>query len=200
MAKGKMRGSTAHPLLSNENKDSQANPPRQDGNEGLIKQVVRHLPRFWVSDLQKTYAAVPIQQVATWLDQPAPGTEAYIRSLIADGLLNASIHAGKDNQPVLRFHQGDSTGPLAVSETERHAALVAQTERTNKLAEEVRAADQRLLLSKEYIEHLQKQKLRQTSSGMGKAAGSMGAAGTGGGDMMMDMAWDQDEDMMADMR
>ena len=57
---------------------------------------------------------------------------------------------------VLRFFLDPTQGPLAKTEKQQQQALFEQTLRTNMLAEQVRDADYRLTLTKEFVENLKK--------------------------------------------
>jgi len=86
---------------------------------------------------------------------------------------------------VLRFYLDPTQGPLAKSEKQQQQALFEQTLRTNALADQVKDADYRLTLTKEFIENVKRQQ---------KRPGAHGDA--------MDTAWDdgvEEEDIMVDM-
>lgn len=110
--------------------------------------------------------------------------------LIKEGHLNAQLE--RTDKPgigvVLRFFLDPTQGPRAKTEKEQQQALFRQTERTNLLAEQVKSADYRLGLTKEYVEHLKRQNK--------KAAANAGEA--------MDTSWDdggmEEEDLMGDMQ
>jgi COP9 signalosome complex subunit 3 len=113
----------------------------------------------------------------------------YIDTLIKDGHLNARLEeTDKSNAGiVLRFFLDPTQGPLAKSEKQQQQALFEQTRRTNMLAEQVKDADYRLTLTKEYVEN-QKRLSKRQSNNNGDA---------------MDTAWDDsleaEEDMMVDL-
>ncbi|OCK79465.1 hypothetical protein K432DRAFT_330100 [Lepidopterella palustris CBS 459.81] len=162
-----------------------------DGNRGLVKELIDHQMRLFVSKLQRTFSAIPITTVAQMLVQPPEVTEKYLNSLISGGYLNASIeHVTSPNElVVLRFYQSISEGPLGKSEKQQHQELVEQTRQTIILADQAKAADYRLSLTKEYLEHLRRQsKKAATNLASGEA---------------MDVSWDEnvetEEDMMADL-
>lgn len=112
----------------------------------------------------------------------------YIEGLIRDGHLNGRLEESDKSEAgvVLRFYLDAKQGPLAKSEKEQQQALFAQTVRTNKLAEQVKDADYRMTLSKEYIENQKRVNKRQGNNGDA-----------------MDTAWDDgleaEEDMMGDL-
>lgn len=163
---------------------------RQDGNTGLVRELTKYLPRFFVIGLQKTYSAIHLSQVAQWLSQKPDEIHDFIEELVASGLLNASIdyQDGPNQGPVLRFFS-NSAGPLAKTEEEYHAKLVEQTNRTNAMVDHVKLADRRVTLTKEYIESARKKLKNKDADGP-----------VGGDDMDMDPEWTgyQDEDLMLD--
>lgn len=116
------------------------------------------MPWFQLLKLQETYAAVPVQTVARWLHLGADQTFQYLEELISSGQLNATISLPDDDNSeiVLHFYTGLSSGPLAKTEEQHYADLVRQTNTTNMLAEYVKSADQRLSLSRHYIDSVRK--------------------------------------------
>lgn len=116
----------------------------------------------------------------------------FAETLIQKRLLNAQLDKSGAG-PVLRFFLDPTQGPLAKTEKQQQQALFEQTQRTNALAEQVKDADYRLSVSKEYVEYVKRQNKKQSSAGGG---------GNGGADAM-DVTFDDgdmDEDMMGDMR
>lgn len=161
----------------------------EDGNSGLIREVQEHQAKLYVRNLQKTYAAAPVSTVAKWLGQAPDAAEAYLKAMVDDGFLNATIEQSADGQQILRFHSQLASGPRTKTEQQQLSELVAQTKRTDELAEHVKAATQRLSLTKEYVEFAKKKARQKDDSGQGLGE-------------TMDTSWDayeQDEDMMADL-
>lgn len=116
----------------------------------------------------------------------------FVESLIQQGLLNARLEADDKTGAgaVLRFYLDPTQGPLAKTEKQQQQALLEQTQRTNVLAEQVKDADYRLSITKEYVEYIKRQKKKTGASG-------------GGGADAMDVTYDDgdmDEDIMGDMR
>ena len=111
----------------------------------------------------------------------------YLATLIAQGHLNAQLDDTSKPElgVVLRFFLDPTQGPLAKTEKQQQQALFEQTQRTNRLAEQVKSADYILSMAKEHVEHVRR-KFKQS------AAGSIMAEN-------MDTAWDpEDEDIMGD--
>lgn len=163
----------------------------QDGNTGLVEELVAHQHRAFVSRLSRTFSAIPVSNIAGSVGSNVDEMTAFVETLIRDGYLNARLE--RDGKPevgaVLRFYMDPTQGPLAKTEKQRQQALLQQTERTNALAEQVKAADYRLSVTKEYVEFVKRQ--------------SKKAAGSGGGDAM-DVTWGEgdvdEEDIMGDLR
>lgn len=143
--------------------------------------------RSYISRLSKTFSAIPVANIASNIGGTAEEAAQYLDTLIKDGYLNAHLEKTdkSDVGVVLRFYLDPTKGPLAKTEKQQRQALFEQTLRTNMLAEQVKEADYRLTLTKEYVENLKRQSKR-----------------AGGGDAM-DTAWDDgmgdEEDLMADM-
>jgi COP9 signalosome complex subunit 3 len=117
----------------------------------------------------------------------ADETGQYLETLIREGHLNARLEQTDKAEAgiVLRFYLDPTQGPLAKSEKQQQQALFEQTLRTNALAEQVKDADYRLTLTKEFIENVKRQSKRQGASSDA-----------------MDTAWDdgvEEEDIMVDL-
>ncbi|KAF2173895.1 hypothetical protein M409DRAFT_62123 [Zasmidium cellare ATCC 36951] len=154
----------------------------EDGNQRLIKEVADALMRYRVTDLQKTYAALPVTRVADQIGLSANDTMQLLQSMIQMGYLKASISSGSD--AVLCFHSTDTSSTSIAAKD-----LEDQTERIQNLVTFIRDADRRLQLSKEYVEHQKRMK---------KAGGPDGDIADA-----MDLSWDPpvslddgDEDIM----
>jgi COP9 signalosome complex subunit 3 len=143
--------------------------------------------RSYVSRLSRTFSAIPVSNIASNVGADANEIAQYVDTLIKDGHLNARLE--ETDKPgvgvVLRFYLDPAQGPLAKSERQQQQALFEQTLRTNRLAEQVKDADYRLTLTKEFIENQKRLNKRQ-------------------GGEAMDTAWDDsldaEEDIMVDMR
>ncbi|KAF2878117.1 hypothetical protein BDV95DRAFT_509836 [Massariosphaeria phaeospora] len=156
---------------------------KEDGNTGLVHELLDHHHRFYISRLSQTFSAIPVSKIASNVGGSNKEVTAYLESLITEGHLNARIE--RTDKVILRFFLDPTHGPLAKTEKQQQQALFEQTERTNMLAEQVKNADYRLSLTKEYIEHLKR--LNKKTAG-------------GGGSDAMDVSWDEvdaEEDIMA---
>jgi COP9 signalosome complex subunit 3 len=153
-----------------------------------VKEVLDNQMRWYVSRLSKTFSAIPVSNIANNLGGSPEEVAQYLDTLIKGGYLNAQLEQGAKSNAgtVLRFFLDPSQGPLAKTEKQQQQALFEQTLRTNMLAEQVKDADYRLTLTKEFIENQKRQNKKQ-----------------GAGGDAMDTAWDDgldvEEDMMIDL-
>ena len=160
----------------------------QDGNTGLVNELLNSQMRSYVLRLSRTFSAIPVSNIANNVGSDAEAIAQYLETLIRDGLLNARLEQRDEYSggTVLRFYLDPTQGPLAKSEKQQQQALFEQTLRTKQLAEQVKNADYRLTLTKEYVENVKRLNKRQ-----------------GQGPDAMDTAWDDgvdaEEDIMADM-
>jgi len=163
----------------------------EDGNQGLVHELLHSQMRTYVSRLSRTFSAIPVSKIGAHLGAGANEIGPYLAQLIRDGQLNARLEGtdgtdGTGPGTVLRFYLDATQGPLAKTETQQQRALLEQTVRTQALADQVKQADYRLWLTREVLEHV-----KRTS----KRAGQ-------GGDSM-DTAWEDgvevDEDLMTDL-
>jgi COP9 signalosome complex subunit 3 len=153
-----------------------------------VTEVVDSQLRSSISRLSRTFSAIPVSNIATNMGGSPEEVMQYLETLIKDGHLNA--HLEQSDKPnvgsVLRFFLNPSEGPLAKSEKQQQQVLVDQTSRTNALAQQVKDADYRLTLTKEYLENLKRVNKKQSAGGEA-----------------MDTAWDDgmdaEEDIMDDM-
>lgn len=160
----------------------------QDGNTGLVDELVQHQSRLFVSRLSKTFSAIPVSKIAGSVGGDIDETTAFVETLIQNGYLNGRLERSDqaDVGAILRFYLDPTQGPLAKTEKQQQVGLLEQTERTNRLAEQVKDADFRLSISREYVEHVKRSNKKMASSG---------------GVEVMDVSWDDgDEDMMSDLR
>lgn len=162
----------------------------EDGNTAIVNQVAESLRRYRVIDLQKTYAALPVETIALHLNLTPGATTTLLSTMIRDGHLNAMLPppiAGADTKPVLRFLSHNPNQPAV----DQDALLKEKSIHIERLAKHVREADRRLAIQKEYVDFTRRNKRAET-------------AGAQGFEDPMDV-WDapengdQDEDMMADL-
>jgi COP9 signalosome complex subunit 3 len=140
--------------------------------------------------LSRTFSAIPVANISTNLGGSVEDLTQYLETLIAGGQLNAQIE--RSTKPelgiVLRFYLDPTQGPQAKTEKQQQEALFEQTARTNILAEQVKSADYRLSLTKEYVEHVKRANKKATAAASGEA---------------MDTTWDdpmmEEEDIMGEM-
>ncbi|OAX83819.1 hypothetical protein ACJ72_01820 [Emergomyces africanus] len=158
-----------------------------DNNIGLVSQVLIAYRRFSIVKLEKTFAALSIPDIASYLGPDTQISDVFVARLITTGQLRAClIHASDSSKPtVLRFTP--STSSLGhQSESKFIADLATQRKRLETLLKNAKGTDIKLELGREYIESLRKTSRR--SDVHGKDGRSM--AGISNGDV--------DEDVMGD--
>ncbi|KAJ4375042.1 hypothetical protein N0V83_002121 [Neocucurbitaria cava] len=160
----------------------------EDGNTGLVTELVNSQMKTYILRLSRTFSAIPVSNIANNVGGSADEIAQYLNDLIKSGQLNAGLEE-TDNSGVgvvLRFYLNPTQGPLAKTEKQQQQALFEQTLQTNILAEQVKNTDYRLTLAKEYLENLKRVNKRQAQTGDA-----------------MDTAWDDsvdaEEDIMVDL-
>lgn len=152
---------------------------------------MEHQNRAYLIRLSRTYSAIPVSNIASNVGSSVEQVTAFVEVLIQQGLLNARLDRSASGA-VLRFYVDGTQGPLAKTEKQQQQGLFEQTQRTQRLTEQVKDADYRLSISKEYVEYVKRQQKKKKTSG-----------GGGGGTEAMDVTFDEgdmDEDIMGDMR
>ena len=154
-----------------------------------MRQVIDAYRQFSVLQLEKTFAALTITDIAR-KTSPDPNdyaeTGRYIVWLISTGKLNATISEPSDDPTswIVRFSDS-SSGPLARSEEQQYEALVKQTRKVRVLTDHIRETDRKLSLNKDYITDAKKKRKDGVDEGDPWMAHSNN--------------FDHDEDMMGDL-
>lgn len=82
----------------------------QDGNTGLVEELVEHQNRAYLSRLSRTFSAIPVSNIASSVGSSVEQVTTFVDSLIQQGLLNARLDdsaAGKCSAPHV-FRVGDA--------------------------------------------------------------------------------------------
>lgn len=165
---------------------------QQDGNYGLMVEVSNAFRKFAVMRLSKTFAALPIEEVAQRTSSSQPQdiqeTLAYVQRLIATGELQATITPSQaGGLGTVRF-----LPPTAAHKSEQQVEqeLRAKTIKLKVLLKHVSDYDHQLAANKDYVEWLTKLKKARDQD---KKAGDKGIKGVGGPPVPGDFP---DEDMM----
>ena len=154
-----------------------------------MRQVIDAYRQFSVLQLEKTFAALTIANIAR-KTSPDPNdyaeTGQYIVYLISIGKLNATISEPSEDPAtwIVRFSDS-SSGPLARSEEQQYESLVKQTRKVKVLTDHIRETDRKLGLNKDYITDAKKKR----KDGPDEGDPWIGHTNT----------FDNDEDMMADL-
>lgn len=164
----------------------------QDSNAGLVSQVIDAYRKFSILELEKTYCALTVAEIAR-CTSPDPydyaETGRYVVHLISSRQLNATISEPSQDPAtwIIRFFDSTS-GPLARSEEQQYEALSKQTRKVKALTDHIKEIDRKLSLSKDLIADAKRKKKEKNEQGGNEMEHVWGRDG-----------FDQDEDMMADM-
>ena len=167
---------------------------KEDCNVGLVKQVIDAYRFFSIRQLGNTYAALPITEVTQRTSHDGGDhaeTGNYLDYLISTGRLNASV-AKPTNDPtswILRFHESGEEGPLSRTEEQELDDLTQQMAKVHRLMQQIKEADRKLGLSKEYT-----QELRRARDSKQNGQPDSVDAWSGNAEPAIDL----EEDMMAD--
>ena len=160
---------------------------QEDGNYGLMVEVFQSFRKFALLKLGKTFAALPLSEVArrTSSDVSNVGeTKAYLEALIAAGDINAVITASNDIE-MLRFLPSSTT---QTTEAQMETVLGSQTRELRLLLSHVQDTEYRMGISREYIDYLKKLKKMKEDEKKNATNGARNAT-----------ADDVDEDMMEEL-
>jgi len=155
----------------------------EDGNSGLVHELLESQLSFAIRRLSQTYSAIPVSHVAANLGADVSELTPYLAGLIEERRLNAELtNTGKgDVGIVLRFFLDPTQGPLAKTEKQQQRALLEQTVRTSRLMEHVKRANNRLKMTKEHVDHLKRNTKKSANTGEA-----------------MDTSWDVDTGLLED--
>lgn len=164
----------------------------QDGNTGLVLQVVKAFKEFRFHKLGETFAALTVSDAmerVPSLSVPSTDIEPFIASLVMSKALNAALsHSGDYARPaMLRFLGAESKSP-ASRESHLESQLVEGSWSLAALIRYVEEGDHGLGMSKEYIESLQRN--QKQNGGALKGNTSVGS---------FPGAFDIEEDIMGDL-
>ncbi|KAK6434465.1 hypothetical protein LTR95_009354 [Oleoguttula sp. CCFEE 5521] len=131
----------------------------ENGNYRLVAEAGQTLMQYRVSDLQKTYAALPVSRVAYHLGLASEDTLSTLDNMIRTSSLDATLTPGATAaEAVLRFNMKSS------GRTQNNVDVETQTKRIEELIAAVRDADKRLELTKEHIDITKRNKRTGTDA------------------------------------
>lgn len=124
----------------------------EDGNVGLMQQLLCDHQTRSIIRLGTTYAALPLPEVASKIKMSEDAAGRYLNALIQQRTLHAALEQRANGQHVLRFFEGASRDSLSKPELQLRDDLIQQTRRIQRLAEDIKEADHSLSMHKAYIE------------------------------------------------
>ncbi len=137
----------------------------EDGNLGLLNEVLRHYQKWQILSLRDVYAKIPLEKIRqTTQDgetaahlETVGEVEKLLKSMIEDGMLRGVIEKPTDGKPAyLTFLSSTDT----LSEEQFAVEIRASAQRIKNLEPVLKATNERLATSKDYIRHLIKEKSR----------------------------------------
>lgn len=166
---------------------------REDGNQGIVNEVAEALNRSRIKDLQKTYSALPLERVAIHLSLSQDSTMRLLTAMIQQNHISATITLPTASQPnpangtspsaVLRFVPSASANGNVLTE---EALLQSRVEMIKHLNAQLKEADRKLSLTKEYIDWKKRNQKADPGDRMDTSLDMPGGYG-------------EDEDMMSDV-
>jgi hypothetical protein len=110
------------------------------------------IPRFFIVNLSKRFTSIPVGKIASYsrVNYPPDQTLQFVQHLITSGELNATIHPSPSTgEAVLRFTPTFQS--TMDTEPKLHDQLATEVANIQTLAELVRLADAKLLVSRDYV-------------------------------------------------
>ena len=131
-----------------------------DGNHGLVGELLQARRKFSILRLGETYAALPVAEIAHRLfNGDSASALSYLQGLIQLGQLSATISSSQGGgEASLRFLSDTSTKK---SEAQVERDLAERTLELRSLLKHVSDLDHRAEVSKEYINFLRKLKVNR---------------------------------------
>ncbi|KAL2073687.1 hypothetical protein VTL71DRAFT_11013 [Oculimacula yallundae] len=135
---------------------------RNDGNTGLILEVMAAWQRFQIRDLATVYSKISIPEIVSQTTSAETGYklptaqlgEALVQNMIQRGDINATLSHPPTGPAILTF----SPSGAALTERQMQSELAASTSRIQDLTKEIKQTDRIITHDKEYIKYMQKMK------------------------------------------
>ncbi|KAK6201943.1 hypothetical protein LQW54_009257 [Pestalotiopsis sp. IQ-011] len=135
-----------------------------DGNTGLVREVLSAYQEWQIQNLQQIYTKISIGEIRQQTKSAQTGdilqndddVEALIQNMIISGMLKGVIQRNDNGTSYLTF----LPAAAALAEEQVKDELVAASGRLAALVPILKATNERLSTSKEYIKHLSKERLK----------------------------------------
>ncbi|KAK3327976.1 hypothetical protein B0T19DRAFT_484968 [Cercophora scortea] len=137
-----------------------------DGNLALMRLVLTHYQRWQIMNLRNVYTKISLEQIRT-RTQSAEATgplkttaelEALVESMISEGMLNGVIERPADGKPAYLTFLSPTE---ELSEDEFKVKMFSTAQRIKDLGPIVKATNERLATSKDYLRHLVKEQKKE---------------------------------------
>jgi len=171
-----------------------ANVWTEENNLSLVRLVIRHYQRWQILNMRHVYTKIPLSQIRARTQSAETGaplaTDAEVEDLVGqmiqEGMLRGVVEHPDNGEPYLRFldeaegsssrssagaESGEKDGEGTMTEAEFAARMAEAAQRIKGLEPLVRAANERLGKTKEYIRFLVKEQKEKERAERGAAAG-----------------------------
>jgi COP9 signalosome complex subunit 3 len=137
----------------------------EDGNSGLVREVIAHYQKWQILGLRDIYSKISLEEIRASTqngETAAPlatvdEIEALLKSMIEEGMLDGAVVKPTDGKPAHLAFNDQAERP----ETVFSAELLATTQRIKNLEPLIKAANERLDTHKDYIKYLVKEQKRE---------------------------------------
>jgi len=142
-----------------------------EGNLGLMNYVLSHYQRWKIVNLREIYTKISLEQIRVLTKSAATGasldSEARVLTLVQDmissGMLSGTIVPAADGKPA---HLVFYTPTEELSEDEFAAKMLQTAQRIKDLGPIIKATNERLATSREYVRFLVREQKRTEKGGI----------------------------------
>ncbi|KAK0635559.1 hypothetical protein B0T17DRAFT_650532 [Bombardia bombarda] len=176
---------------------------RDDGNLSLVRVVFTYYQRWQIVNQRNVYTKMSLEQIRTRTmsaETAAPlptvaEVETLVQGMIADGMLDGRVVHPDDGGPAYLEFLDPTAAEAPLSEAEFAAKMLLAAKRIKDLAPIVKATEERLATSKDYLRFLVKE---QDAKDKERRGGGRGGRGGGGGDSGEAMLSNREEPILFD--
>jgi COP9 signalosome complex subunit 3 len=140
----------------------------EEGNLGLVQEVVAHYQRWQILNLRDVYSKISLEQIRTQTQSGETASplenvsqiDELLRDMIREGMLNGSVERPSGGPAHLVFNDAEErTEAQVVADITKAATAIAQLEPL------VKETNERIATSREYIRHLVRESKRKEEQG-----------------------------------
>lgn len=135
----------------------------EEKNKGLVKTILEHYQRWRILKLRDIYTKISLEQIRTLTQSAETGAEceseeqilSLLEDMIQNGMLNGRVEPAQDGKPA---HLVFVTEKEQLSEREFAVQMAQAAQRIRDLAPLVKATNERLATSREYVRSLTRER------------------------------------------